>query len=100
MAAYSKEQLEKAAEQLQAAIAASPTLAEAYAGLGLVREAQGQADAAAVAYRQALHLEPDNFNAKTGLARLRQLEPAAPGTEPQADQPEGDPHGGSEGVTP
>ena len=64
-------------ETLQDAISASPTLAEAYAGLGLVREMQGQRDSAMAAYQQALHLKPDNFNASSGLARLSQPESEA-----------------------
>ena len=102
MASYAAGQLDKAAEQLQAAISASPTLAEAHAGLGLVRETQGQKDAAIVAYRQALHLNSDNFNAVSGLARLSQPEPAAsPGAELPSGHPGVQADGGSEqGVTP
>jgi tetratricopeptide (TPR) repeat protein len=70
MAAYSKGDLGDAAEKLEAAIESSPALAEAHAGLGLVRETQGQKDAALVAYQQALQLQPDNFLAGNGLARL------------------------------
>jgi len=102
MVAYSTGKLDEAAEQLQAATRASPTLAEAFAGLGLVREVQGQGDAAVAAYRQALHLNPENFNARSGLARLSQPEPAAsPGAELPAGHPGAQAGGDSQqGVTP
>ena len=80
-------------------ISASPTLAEAYAGLGLVREVQGQRDAAIVAYQQALHLKPDDFSAKSGLARLsgpdqrprrgRSCRPATQASEAGGDSQQG-----------
>ncbi len=70
MAAYSKDNLGEAADKLEAAVDSSPTLAEAHAGLGLVREIQGQKDAAIVAYQQALRLDPDDFLARGGLTRL------------------------------
>jgi tetratricopeptide (TPR) repeat protein len=70
MAAYSRGEIDDAARDLEAAIAHSPLLAEAHTGLGLVRELQGERDAAVVAYQQALHLNPDDFTAKSGLARL------------------------------
>ena len=44
----------------------------AYSGLGLVRERQNLRDEASRAYQQALHLKPDDFNARSGLARLTQ----------------------------
>jgi len=70
MVAYSAGDLGEAADHLESAITASPTLADAHVGLGLVRESQGEKDAAIVAYQQALHLRPDDFLAGAGLARL------------------------------
>jgi cytochrome c-type biogenesis protein CcmH/NrfG len=84
MAAYSRGDLDDAAEKLEAAIASSPTLAEAHTGLGLVRETQGEKDAAIVAYQQALQLQPDNFLAAGGLARLTG---ASSGTDLPANHP-------------
>ncbi len=70
MAAYSRDELGEAAGKLEAAIDSAPTLSQAHAGLGLVREIQGQKDAAIVAYQQALQLDPDDFLARGGLTRL------------------------------
>jgi tetratricopeptide (TPR) repeat protein len=86
MAAYSIGQFDDAAEQLEAATGKSATFAQAYAGLGLVREAQGQRDAAIIAYEQALHLNPDDFTAKGGLARLSGASGVSPEGLP-ADHP-------------
>ncbi len=102
MMAYSLGQLQDAATQLQDAASASPTLADAYAGLGMVRETQGQRDAAMAAYQQALDLKPDHFNAKSGLARLSGLGSAnSSGTELPPNHPVDQGSGGSQqGVTP
>ena len=98
MAAYSKGNLGDAAGKLESAIAASPTLAEAHAGLGLVRESQGQKDAAIVAYQQALQLKPDDFLAVSGLARLTGT---SSGTDLPANHPTaGSGEGSEQGVTP
>lgn len=98
MAAYSRDELGEAAGKLEAAIDSSPTLAEAHAGLGLVREIQGQKDAAIVAYQQALQLNPDDFLARGGLTRLTD---ATSGTDLPADHPTAASGEGSEqGVTP
>jgi tetratricopeptide (TPR) repeat protein len=70
MVAYSEADYGTAAEQLEEAISVAPTLARAYAGLGLVREMQGERAAAVLAYQQALHLQPEDFIAKGGLSRL------------------------------
>jgi tetratricopeptide (TPR) repeat protein len=90
MVAYSKEDLGDAADKLEAAIESSPTLVEAHAGLGLVRETQGQKDAAIVAYQQALQLQPDNFLATGGLARLTGASSGAtlPANHPTSDSGE------------
>ncbi len=98
MAAYSSGDLGDAADKLEAAIEAFPTLAEAHAGLGLVRETQGQKDAAIVAYQQALQLKPDDFLAGGGLARLTG---ASSGVDLPANHPTaGSGEGSEEGVTP
>jgi tetratricopeptide (TPR) repeat protein len=97
MADYSNGDMDAAAEKLELAIKAAPKLPQAHAGLGLVRESQGQKDAAIVAYQQALQLNPDDFLAKGGLARLTDA--------PSGDLPAGHPTteegaGHDEGVTP
>ncbi|MEO6196803.1 MAG: tetratricopeptide repeat protein [Dehalococcoidia bacterium] len=98
MAAYSNGDLGDAADKLETAIAAAPKFAEAHAGLGLVRESQGQKDAAIVAYQEALQLKPDNFLASNGLARLIG---ASSGTDLPANHPTAAAGEGSEqGVTP
>jgi superkiller protein 3 len=97
MAAYSRGEFGDAAEQLGAAIASSPTLAEAHAGLGLVRETQGQKDAAIVAYQQALQLQPDNFLATGGPARLTG---ASSGATLPANHPEASGEEDQQGVSP
>jgi tetratricopeptide (TPR) repeat protein len=98
MADYSNGKLGDAADKLEAAIDSSPTLAEAHAGLGLVREIQGQKDAAIVAYQQALQLQPDDFLAKGGLSRLTGADSGAglPANHPTAASGEGS----EQGVTP
>lgn len=97
MADYSRGDLGDAADKLEAAIAASPTLPGAHAGLGLVRETQGQNEAAIVAYQQALKLKPDDFLAGGGLARLTGASSGLPANHPTADSGEGS---NEEGVTP
>lgn len=88
MVAYSKGDLGQAAERLEDAVSFSPTLAEAYAGLGMVRETQGNRDAALLAYKQALHVDPENFNAMSGYTRLS--EPVSD-TSSEAEIPAGHP---------
>ena len=98
MAAYSKGNLGDAADKLESAIESSPTLAEAHAGLGVVREIQGQKDAAIVAYQQALQLKPDDFLAGSGLARLTG---ASSGADlPANHSPAASGEGSEQGVTP
>jgi Flp pilus assembly protein TadD len=70
MVSYAEGDLKEAARQLQAAVDTSPSLAPAFAGLGLILENIGEKEGATSAYEQALHLDPDNFNARSGLARL------------------------------
>jgi hypothetical protein len=66
-----------------------------------VRELQGQRDAAALAYQQALHLNPDDFNAKGGLARLNGASEASPQGDLPAGHPgTGDDADGEQGVSP
>jgi superkiller protein 3 len=79
MLAYSQGKYADAAKQLEAAVSASPTLADAYTGLGLTRESQGRREQAIAAYQQALELEPDNFSARMGLVRLGVLTSPSPG---------------------
>jgi Flp pilus assembly protein TadD len=101
MVAYSKGELESAAAQLEQAVLATPTLAEAFSGLGLVYESMGQREAAVQAYQQALHLKSDDFNATSGLARLTQSESGSAPVETPADHPGAEAGDGSEqGVTP
>ena len=57
--------------------AANSDYADAFAGLGLVREKQGQKDAAGKAYMRALQIQPDNFTARTGAARMGLIQPSA-----------------------
>lgn len=97
MSAYSKGNFGEAADKLEAAIESSPTLADAHAGLGVVRELQGDKAAAIVAYQQALQLEPDDFLAKSGLARLTGV---ASGTDLPADHPGAGGEGSDQEVTP
>jgi tetratricopeptide (TPR) repeat protein len=53
-----------------AALVNGAAATDAYVGLGLVNERLGDRDAAIQAYGQALHLDPVNFAAQTGLSRL------------------------------
>jgi len=101
MAAYSKGELEDAARMLEDAVRASPNLAEAYSGLGLVRESLGDREAAVIAYQQAIDLKPDDFIAGNGLARLTQSGSGSSPEELPADHPGAEAGDGSEqGVTP
>ena len=70
MVAYAEGDLDAAAGKLEDAIGASPALAQAHTGLGLVREIQGRDADAIVAYQQALHLNANDFLARGGMARL------------------------------
>ena len=58
------------ARQRLSAITNGPADAEAYTGLGLVTETQGDKQAAADAYRKALAIDPKNSTAESGLARV------------------------------
>src|SRR3990170_8921171 len=75
MLAYSEGRYGDAVTELEAAIAASPELASAYAGLGLARESLSERDAAIAAYQRAIELDPDSFSARSGLVRLGAPEP-------------------------
>ncbi len=68
----------------------------------MVRETQGQRDAATAAYQQALQLKPDHFNANSGLARLSGVGAAdSSGAELPANHPGSQDSGASpQGVTP
>jgi tetratricopeptide (TPR) repeat protein len=70
MLAFSLGRFSEAERELAAAHDASPESVDVFVGLGLVRESQGDHESAAAYYHQALALEPDNFNATAGLARL------------------------------
>ena len=70
MLAYSEGRYGDAVTELEAAIAASPELASAYAGLGLARESLSEREAAIAAYQRAIELDPDSFSARAGLVRL------------------------------
>lgn len=101
MVAYSKGDLDEATRQLLAAVRASPTLAVAHAGLGLVLENNGQKELALQAYQEALHLDPENFNARTGVARLTGSgESGDSGSEMPADHPDTGDSATEQGVTP
>lgn len=95
MQLFSQGKLSEAAKELEAVIASKPQYAEAFVGLGLVREKQGQRDAAIRAYSQTLQLQPDNFAARYGLVRLGVVQPTEQDVThgvPQGGQP-----GGSQG---
>ena len=82
MLAYAQGRYSEAEAELKAAIGAlqgSSVLADAYVGLGLARESQGQRDAASAAYQQALQADPNSFNAREGLIRLNALPSPGPG---------------------
>ncbi len=76
MELFSQGQLDKAAKELEATVAALPSFADGFTGLGLVREKQGQRSRAIDAYQQALALDSNNFNARYGLTRLGVIKPA------------------------
>jgi len=73
MAAYSKDDYQTAVELLQKAAQAKPDYSLTWAGLGLTYEAMGDLKAALEAYHSALRIDPNNFNAKTGLERVNAL---------------------------
>lgn len=74
MELFGQGQLSKSAKELQAATAALPDFADAWTGLGLVLEKQGKREAAGQAYQKAAALDPNSFNARTGLVRLGLLQ--------------------------
>lgn len=80
MVAYSRERFGEAQVELEAAVEASEELVVAYVGLGLLHEKQGEREEAASAYHVAVELEPDNYNARSGLSRVDEFvtEEAAP----------------------
>jgi tetratricopeptide (TPR) repeat protein len=77
MVAMCQGDLAGARTQLTAATSGTYAL-DAYVGLGLLAEGQGDASAAGAAYRQALEKDPKNFAAITGLGRVSASESAAP----------------------
>jgi tetratricopeptide (TPR) repeat protein len=100
MVAYSEGDFDEAATKLEDAIGALPTFARAYAGLGLAREMQGERDAALLAYQQALHLQPEDFIAKGGLARLSGVAESSSESLPANHPATGDGGAGEGEVTP
>lgn len=70
MLAFSQGRFDEAERELEVAHGETPQSAAVLVGLGMVLEAQGEHESAAAYYHQALELEPGNFNANAGLARL------------------------------
>ncbi len=58
------------ARQRLTALTGGPAALQAFVGLGLLEEMQGDTQAAVDAYRRAVALDASNFTAKSGLARL------------------------------
>jgi len=77
MALYSRNRRQDAVAELRAVVAEDPRFWDAYAGLGLALEEDGQREEAILAYQQALAGDPDNFLARLGVVRL--------GARPQSD---------------
>ncbi len=75
MVDFCQQQPQKAKQELSALVDGSAA-ADAYLGLGMVAESQGDREAAASAYRSVLERDPGNFNAETGLARANGASPA------------------------
>jgi tetratricopeptide (TPR) repeat protein len=69
MVDFCQKQPDKAKQEL-AALVGGTAAADAYLGLGMIAEVQADAPAAADAYRRVLGLDPGNFNAQAGLARV------------------------------
>jgi tetratricopeptide (TPR) repeat protein len=61
---------QEAVQQLEAAIAAKPDLANAFWGLGVAYEKTGQVEQAKGAYQQALAVDPDHIAAQAGASRM------------------------------
>jgi tetratricopeptide (TPR) repeat protein len=70
MVSYSSGALTKAIKQLEEVVTTAPELAEAYLGLGLAYEKEGQVEKAISAYQQALNLDPDIWLAQAKLQAL------------------------------
>jgi len=75
MELFSQGQVDKAAKEMEATVAALPSFADGFTGLGLIREKQGQRSKAIDAYQQALALDANNFTARYGLTRLGVVQP-------------------------
>jgi tetratricopeptide (TPR) repeat protein len=73
--ALSEGRLREARDKLRAALEASPSYVEAFLALGAVETRTGRPAAAIQAYRQALAVEPDRFEALTALSNLLWEEP-------------------------
>jgi tetratricopeptide (TPR) repeat protein len=70
MVSYSSGAISEAVRQLEEVVAAAPDLAEAYLGLGLAYEKDGQTEKAISAYQQALRIDPDVWLARAKLQAL------------------------------
>ncbi|HEY83263.1 MAG TPA: tetratricopeptide repeat protein [Dehalococcoidia bacterium] len=70
MVSYSSGATGKAVRQLEEVVAIMPDLADAYLGLGLAYEKEGQIEKAISAYQQALNLDPDIWLAQAKLQAL------------------------------
>jgi tetratricopeptide (TPR) repeat protein len=81
MVAYAQGDYAEAERTLEAALEASSDLVVAHVGLGLVRESRGERDLAIASYQEALRLDPENFNARAGLARLGAIDLKSVGEE-------------------
>ncbi len=64
------------AKQALTALVGGPAAADAYLGLGMVAEQQGDRAGAATAYQKVLDRDPSNFNAQAGLSRATEASPA------------------------
>jgi tetratricopeptide (TPR) repeat protein len=70
MASYSLGSTGEAIRQLESVVATAPDFAEAYLGLGLAYEKEGQLDKAISSYEKALRLKPDLWLAQAKLQAL------------------------------
>lgn len=73
MVAFSKKDYAQALELLKKAVEALPDFAPIHAGLGMTYEAQNNLPEALAAYSRAIELDPANFTASTGKARVEIL---------------------------
>jgi len=70
MVSYSSGDISGAVRQLEEVVATAPDVAEAYLGLGLAYEKEGQVEKAISAYQQALRIDPDMWLAQAKLQAL------------------------------